>query len=229
MVTFIRDGQFLIDDVDKEASQTGGSPRSFVAQRTLAQDDNLTTWSSQVLVWAEFRFSFCERAKENVRAKGRAVNSVFLVQLRKMLATDFPDQHGLKRLSKNVVPRRIQGLVLIAMRREEKLSDCGRADCAQRMHRKCRKAESGGRDQGLVNLVRLWFRLVRSRDSRGGCLYMSCAAVTFTGWYKVHGGEKNFPGTRARENLARRKVNGVSHLEGGENGKIFAKRVRQYE
>jgi len=36
-------------------------------------------------------FYFCERARVNVRAKGRAVNSVFLVQLRKMFATDF---HG---------------------------------------------------------------------------------------------------------------------------------------
>jgi hypothetical protein len=32
----------------------------------------------------ELRFHFCEGAKENVRAKARAVNSQFLVQLRKL-------------------------------------------------------------------------------------------------------------------------------------------------
>jgi hypothetical protein len=35
------------------------------------------------------RFIFVEKARVNVRAKGRAVNSVFLVQLRKMFAADF--------------------------------------------------------------------------------------------------------------------------------------------
>jgi hypothetical protein len=34
-------------------------------------------------------FIFVERARVNVRVKGRWVNSVFLVQLRKMLATDW--------------------------------------------------------------------------------------------------------------------------------------------
>jgi hypothetical protein len=47
-------------------------------------------------VFDRFPESFLvERARVNVRAKGRGVNSVFLVQLRKMFATDF---HGLVRI-----------------------------------------------------------------------------------------------------------------------------------
>jgi hypothetical protein len=62
------------------------------------------------LVLAEFRFTVCERARVNVRAKGRAVNSVFLVQLRKMLATDFCGSTWIGDVIENFVPRRIQGL-----------------------------------------------------------------------------------------------------------------------
>jgi hypothetical protein len=45
--------------------------------------------SQPVGVSAEYGFYFVERANENVVGKERGVNSVFLVQLRKMLATDF--------------------------------------------------------------------------------------------------------------------------------------------
>jgi hypothetical protein len=41
-----------------------------------------------VCIAAEITFNFVERARVNVRAKGRGVNSVFLVQLRKMLSVE---------------------------------------------------------------------------------------------------------------------------------------------
>jgi hypothetical protein len=47
----------------------------------------------------KFTGDFYERARVNVRAKERAVNSVFLVQLRKIVATDFADRQGWKPLS----------------------------------------------------------------------------------------------------------------------------------
>jgi len=47
---------------------------------------------------AGFRFPFfCVGANQNVRGNGLVVNSVFLVQLRKIFATDF---HGLARIKK---------------------------------------------------------------------------------------------------------------------------------
>src|ERR1700684_394559 len=44
------------------------------------------------------RFIFIERARVNVRAKGRVVNSVFLVQLRKIVGTDFRGSGGMETL-----------------------------------------------------------------------------------------------------------------------------------
>jgi hypothetical protein len=46
----------------------------------------------------------------NVRAKGRAVNSVFLVQLRKMLATDFRGWARMENLLGEMVLSRTEGL-----------------------------------------------------------------------------------------------------------------------
>ncbi len=45
--------------------------------------------SQPIGVRAEFGFYFVERANENVVAKGRGVNSVFLVQLRKSVGMVF--------------------------------------------------------------------------------------------------------------------------------------------
>jgi hypothetical protein len=42
---------------------------------------------------ARVRFIFCERAKVNVRAKSAGVNSVFLVQLRKILPAVVTNEH----------------------------------------------------------------------------------------------------------------------------------------
>jgi hypothetical protein len=49
-------------------------------------------------------------ARVNVRAKGRAVNSVFLVQLRKMLATDFRGWARMENLLEDMVLSRAVGL-----------------------------------------------------------------------------------------------------------------------
>jgi hypothetical protein len=46
----------------------------------------------------------------NVRAKGRAVNSVFLVQLRKIVATDSRGSPRVKDLGGDVSLSRVQGL-----------------------------------------------------------------------------------------------------------------------
>ena len=62
-----------------------------------------------ILILAEFSFTFCERARVNVRAKGRAVNSVFLVQLRKMSATDFRGSTRMKNFLENVTLSRTEG------------------------------------------------------------------------------------------------------------------------
>jgi hypothetical protein len=52
---------------------------------------------------------FCLMANQNVRAKGRAVNSVFLVQLRKMVATDFRGSTRIKNSFKDVRLSRTEG------------------------------------------------------------------------------------------------------------------------
>jgi hypothetical protein len=52
---------------------------------------------------------FCQRAKSNVRAKGREVNSIFLVQLRKMLVENFCGATQGKRLGRDVALSRLQG------------------------------------------------------------------------------------------------------------------------
>jgi len=50
-----------------------------------------------------------ERAKLNVRAKWRRVNSVFLVQLRKMLDADFRGMGEIKDLVKGMPLSRTEG------------------------------------------------------------------------------------------------------------------------
>ncbi len=56
------------------------------------------------------RFIFVERARVNVGAKGRGVNSVFLVQLRKMFATDFHGSTRVVNLVEDVRLSRTEGL-----------------------------------------------------------------------------------------------------------------------
>jgi len=58
----------------------------------------------------EFWFSFYERARVNVRAKGRAVNSVFLVQLRKMLDKYFGGLAWSVKIVEEVVLSRMKGV-----------------------------------------------------------------------------------------------------------------------
>ena len=83
----------------------------------------------------------------NVRAKRRAVNSVFLVQLRKIVATDFRGLAGMENLFEDVVLSRTQGLGSVCWRvlgrnflRAGKLI----------VHRGCTgNAESGGQWPGV--------------------------------------------------------------------------------
>jgi hypothetical protein len=59
---------------------------------------------------------FRERARPNVRAKGRGVNPIFLVQLRKMLAADFRGGTRIKQSGRDVSLSRLQGLASICAR-----------------------------------------------------------------------------------------------------------------
>ncbi|MGA9975617.1 MAG: hypothetical protein WBP98_12475, partial [Candidatus Sulfotelmatobacter sp.] len=78
-------------------------------------------------------------ARVNVRAKGRAVNSVFLVQLRKMLAADFRGSARIKGLVRDVSLSRIGGVDSVCgTARGGKIIQAGEVDCAQELHRKCR-------------------------------------------------------------------------------------------
>ena len=77
-----------------------------------------------------------------VRAKGRGVNSVFLVQLRKMLATDFRGWARIKELDRDVSLSRMEGLASVCGRALE-----GNLFGARKLivHRGCTgNAESGG-------------------------------------------------------------------------------------
>jgi hypothetical protein len=95
------DGEVVVVD-EKEASQTRdycvarnatlGAARpdpSRRKKRLLRMTNGARFVPCRLLSSAEFDFIFVERANENVVAKGRGVNSVFLVQLRKMLTADF--------------------------------------------------------------------------------------------------------------------------------------------
>ena len=85
----------------------------------------------------------------NVRAKGRAVNSVFLVQLRKIVATDF---HGLARMENLLEDRvlsRTEGLGSVCGTEVDGFP--GRPG-QWIVHRGCTgNAESSGRGQGSVS------------------------------------------------------------------------------
>jgi hypothetical protein len=59
---------------------------------------------------AEFDFIFWLRANQNVRAKERPVNSVFLVQLRKMVAGDFCGSRRIKNFFRDALVSRSEGL-----------------------------------------------------------------------------------------------------------------------
>ena len=76
---------------------------------------------SRFLSSTEFCFIFCERARVTVRAKGCAVNSAFLVQLRKMLdkyfgglawSVNLVEEVGLTRMegSGSVRGRKVEGI-----------------------------------------------------------------------------------------------------------------------
>ena len=78
----------------------------------------------------------------NVRAKGRGVNSVFLVQLRKMFATDFRGSARIVNLVEEVTLSRTEGAGSVWRK-------CGRRKIFVQwrgwivhtgVHRKCRKA-----------------------------------------------------------------------------------------
>ena len=86
---------------------------------------------------------FCLRARPNVRAKERRVNPIFLVQLRKMLAEDFPGSMRMKNSGRNGSLSRLQGLASICRKaRREKTAGAGRLD----VHRACTgNAESSSR------------------------------------------------------------------------------------
>jgi len=81
----------------------------------------------------------------NVRAKGRAVNSVFLVQLRKIVATDFWGSARMEGLLENMVLSRAEGLGSLCGRVSSGVFwEMGAGDCSQGLHRKCRKTVVGG-------------------------------------------------------------------------------------
>src|SRR5271169_2577791 len=65
-------------------------------------------------------FIFHEKARVNVRAKGRAVNSVFLVQLRKIVATDFRGSAGMENLLDGMALSGAEGLGSVWGRVSEK-------------------------------------------------------------------------------------------------------------
>jgi hypothetical protein len=88
----------------------------------------------------------------NVRAKWGAVNSVFLVQLRKMLGTDF---YGLTRVKELVEMCCLAAWwAWFGLRESIGVGICAgmAADCSQGLHRKCRKA---GRWSGVSGAFRL--------------------------------------------------------------------------
>lgn len=78
----------------------------------------------------------CREGEENVRANGRAVNSVFLVQLRKNAARDSRRAERCQEISQGRVGRRLGA----DMRGNEDRVRPGWADCPQSLHKKCRKA-----------------------------------------------------------------------------------------
>jgi hypothetical protein len=65
----------------------------------------LAGWRHQP--WSDY---FLLRANQNVRAKERLVNSVFLVQLRKMFATDLHGCSRIKNLADDGAVSRVEGL-----------------------------------------------------------------------------------------------------------------------
>jgi hypothetical protein len=66
-------------------------------------------FSRAVIVLAGVDSLFCFGANQNVRANGLAVNSVFLVQLRKMLGTDFYGSVRIEEVYGDVAVSRLQG------------------------------------------------------------------------------------------------------------------------
>ena len=108
----------------------------------------------------------------NVRAKGRAVNSVFLVQLRKIVATDFRGLARMENLLEDMVLSRTEGLGSVSGRvLEEFLPGSGHGI----VHRGCTgNAESSG--QWAVVSDQFLFPSFAENDV-GRCWLNSCGAV----------------------------------------------------
>jgi hypothetical protein len=98
--------------VSQKARHIARPARILHCAKTLVQDDNQSCVSSSAgsCLRPIFGFIFVERARVNVRAKERAVNSVFLVQLRKIVATDFRGSARIKDLVSDVSLSRVEGL-----------------------------------------------------------------------------------------------------------------------
>src|SRR5580700_289775 len=98
--------------VSQKARHIARPARILHCAKTLVQDDNQSCVSSSAgsCLRPIFRFIFVERARVNVRAKERAVNSVFLVQLRKIVATDFRGSARMKGPVRDVSLSRMKGL-----------------------------------------------------------------------------------------------------------------------
>ena len=98
--------------VSQRTRHIAGSARILHCAKTPVQDDNQSCVASSAgsCLRPIFRFIFIEKARVNVRAKGRAVNSVFLVQLRKIVATDFRGSARMKGPVRDVSLSRMKGL-----------------------------------------------------------------------------------------------------------------------
>jgi hypothetical protein len=83
---------------------------------------------------AGLRIIFCLRAGLNVRVKSRAVNSVFLVQLRKFSAADFRGSTLIKNLVEDAPLSRTEGAGSVVESRFQKKSP---ADGRRNVHRGC--------------------------------------------------------------------------------------------
>ena len=83
---------------------------------------------------------FGMRASENVRAKGCRVNSVFLVQLRKILDADFDEVEGVDNFAGNTVQGACKAVIGLDKSAKIEFGANGVTGCPQRLHRKYRKA-----------------------------------------------------------------------------------------
>jgi len=94
---------------------------------------------------AEFHLVFGMRISENVRAKGCGVNSVFLVQLRKILDANFYEVEGIDNLAEDILQGACRAVIEQGESTRRKVRRSGGTGCPQKLHRKYRKAV--GRDR----------------------------------------------------------------------------------